>query len=758
MACPAPYNPGVSAANQGLSRPEEDSAEAVDRPSRVGVVPRARLTDRLLLSPPVTLVVLAAPAGYSKTTTLKAWAEADRRPVAWVSCDWRHNDPAVFLQSIAAALSAVRPISDETVTVLGIEAAWPETALARLASALEVEGSDFALVIDDAHLLTSADSVSLLSGLCDALPQVGQLVIGSRRTPPLPLGRMRANRNLLELGVQDLKMTRRESRQLLSLAGLELDDRQAEIIHERTEGWPAALQLGALALADREDIDEAVAAFAGDDRVVVDYLHEEFLSVTDPGLVRFMTRTSALNTLSGPLCDAALQTKGSAALLKDLSLSNALVIPLDRNNSTYRYHHLFADMLRSDLKRFEPEVVPGIHARASAWYESRGKIEQAVEHAILSGDTCLSGRLIWTSLPEMSGRGRMATLTRWLDDVGQDRLTESHGLMLAAAHAHLVMGSGERAGYWLALAESTKQRPDCTLPVESDLYMLKATYPTRGIAGMEEDAKMVRQLKPPDDVWQGAAIFYEGVAASLGGDTGTGSELLREAARLTALTSPIIQCLALSQLALTALDEKDLEPARRLVSQAEGQVSRCGIAEYPSMVLVSAAGAAVKSAAGLPEKARESLETGLRLLARLNSFLPWYETEARVALAEAAVRLQDFETAVRLADEARVHFELTSDASVLEGRLERLESSLRKPDREAGAAASSLTRAELRTLQYLPTHLTFRQIGELNSVSANTVKTQARAIYNKLGVGSRAEAVERARKDGLFEEDQVKMI
>jgi LuxR family maltose regulon positive regulatory protein len=724
----------------------------------VGAVPRIRLTDRLLSSPPAPLVVLAAPAGYSKTTTLRAWAAAERRPVPWVTCDWRHNDPAVFLQAIARELGGARELDEETITVLGVEASWPDSALARLGAALDQPGPDFALVIDDAHLLESEDSVTLLGGLCDALPPGGQLVIGSRTSPPLRLGRMRANRSLVELGIRELRMTRLESRMLLNEAGLDLEDEQLDVIHDRTEGWPAALQLAAIALADRDDVEEAVEAFAGNDRVVVEYLREEFLSVSDPELVSFMTRTSVLEELSGSLCDAALERTGSAEVLLELARSNALVIPMDRRGDTFRYHHLLSDMLRAELNRSEPEIGLEIHRRASASYERESRIRSAVEHAILSRDSCLSGRLIWASFPELSGRGQIATLTRWLDEVGQDHLTECHGLMLSAAHSSMAMGSGERARYWLTLAETIDSRSGCPVPVESDLWILRATCANEGVATMAGDAAKACELKDPDDVWYGAALFYRGVGTHLLGDHVDGEVFLRDAARRTAVLSPIIQSLALSQLALMALDREAVEEAKRLASEAGGQVERCGIAEYPAMALVFAAGAAVSAAEGRSEKARTTLERGSRMLARLNGFPPWYETQARAALAGACLHLGDLDTARRLLDEARIHLEMTSDAVVLDKRLTRLEESLREKQSQGLELTSNLTKAETRTLQYLPTHLTFRQIGALNDVSANTVKTQARAVYRKLGVNSRAEAVDRARRDGLLGDDQVKMI
>jgi LuxR family maltose regulon positive regulatory protein len=678
--------------------------------------------------------------------------------VPWVTCDWRYNDPSVFLRSIARELSDARQLEEETITVLGVEAPWPDRALARLATALEKPGPDFALVIDDAHLLESDGSIALLSGLCDALPQGGQLVIGSRTSPPLRLGRMRANRSLVELGIRELRMTRRESRLLLGEAGLDLEDEQLDVIHDRTEGWPAALQLAAIALADREDVEEAVDAFAGNDRVVVEYLREEFLSVSDPELVSFMTRTSVLEELSGPLCDAALKRTGSAEVLLELARSNALVIPMDRRGDTFRYHHLLSDMLRAELNRSDPQTGLAIHRRASDWYSGNDRIRSAVEHAILSGDSCLAGRLIWASVVELSGRGQIATLARWLDQVGQDRLTECHGLMFTAAQANMAMGSGEQAGYWITLAEAIEPRPGCPVQVESDLWMLKAFCPTQGVATMASDAGKVCELKDPDDVWYGVAFFFRGVGAHLLGDSSGGEVLLRDAARRTAVSSPVIQSLSLSQLALIALEGGDVETAKRLASEAGGQVERCGIAEYPAMALVFATRAAVSAAAGRSEKARANLDRGSRMLNQLNGFPPWYETEARIALAGACLHLGDLETTGRLAREAREHFETTSDAVVLGEQLDRLERSLAEKRGVGHGATSTLTGAEARTLRYLPTHLTFRQIGEINNISANTVKTQARAIYRKLGVSSRAEAVECARREGLLDDGQVKMI
>ena len=711
---------------------------------------RARLTDRLLLSPPARLVLLCAPAGYSKSTTLRHWADADRRPFSWIACDQRHDDPAHLVGEIADALAVVRPMDEETKGALQLEAAWPDRALARLGNAMAGETHEFVLVIDDAHRLRSEDSMALLAGLSGVLPAEAQLAIASRSAPPVQLGRMRANRELVELGATDLAMTRRESGRLLHDAGLDPDEHQLDSIHERTEGWPAALQLASLALNGAEDSGEAIEAFAGDDRAVAEYLRDEFLSVSDPELVEFMTRTSLLKTLSGPACDAILGRTGSADVLRGLARSNALVIPLDRKDEEFRYHHLLTDMLRSELFRSEPSRVTGLHTNASRWYRENSETEPAVEHAIASNDICLAGCLIWEAVPDLTGRGRVATLNRWLDDVGPDHFRECHGLLFTAAHTSMLSGSGERAEYWLGLAERTRPQADCPVQVDIDLPMLRATHPKNGIGAMGSDAEYVMAHVDPESPWRGAAGLYLGVSKHLLGDPGDAIPVLEEAVRASASKSPVIQSLALAQLAVIALEDEDLDGASRLVSAARGQVDRCGLAEYPAMTLVYAADSMVLAARGQSVRAAESLTAGLRLLEMLESFPPWYEAEARIAFGRAGLKLGLRDVTSEMLKEAAAHLDPTAGGSVLAESLDLLRKDHDSAP-ENDSVATPLTRAEMRTLGYLPTHLSFRQIGEANRVSQNTVKTQARSIYRKLGVGSRAEAVDAARETGLLD-------
>jgi LuxR family maltose regulon positive regulatory protein len=644
------------------------------------------------------------------------------------------------------------PVDDDEVAAMAIEANWPEMALPRLAGLLQKIEVDFALVLDDAHLLQSDGSVELLQGLLEVLPEGAQLVIGSRGSPPVQLGRMRANRDLLELGIRDLAMTKREAQRLLRATGLDLEDHQLESVFARTEGWPAALYLASHSLRGQAGMDEAVNAFTGDDRDVAEYLRDEFLSSSDPELLKFMVRTSLLETLNGPLCDVVLQRSGSASVLSDLAETNALVVPLDRTGDSYRYHHLFADMLRSELRRTEPEIIEELHSRASHWYESDSQIEAAAEHAIASGDSCVAGHLIWECLPELSGRGRISTLNRWLDEVGRDRLTECHALLFTAAHTSLIAGAGDEAAYWINLASDLEPSEGCTMNCERDLLILKATSQSGDAGAMGADAAAALSLTAPDSVWRGAASLYLGVSMHLLGDPGKGVRPLRDAVHMTAIGSPVIQSLARAQLAVISLSQDERDAAIRLSSEARSQVDRCGMSRYPAMVLIYAIEALVWAREGRSARARQSLDAGLALLAMLRSFPAWYEVETRLALAEASSRLGDAGRAGQLLSEARGHLKLVPDAVFLEEWLGTLETQSKAREVEAEATVTTLTKAELRTLRYLPTHLSFRQIGDAIGLSSNTVKTQARSIYRKLGASSRAEAVEQAQLAGLLED------
>jgi LuxR family maltose regulon positive regulatory protein len=708
-------------------------------------VRRRRLTRQLLRSSPARLVLLTAPAGYSKTTCLTEWADTDARPFAWINASPRHDDPALLAASIVEAIDQIEPVHPDVLAALVAPQPGVSSALIpRLGDSLEGSRRPFVLVIDDVHLLSSPAAFELLEGVIGVLPQGSQLALASRAEGLLQVGRLRAHHQLAELTQRDLAMTGEESGELLTSLGLELTSSQVEVLFEHTEGWPAALYLAGLCLLDQPDLAVALESFAGDDRIVVDYLRDEFLSAIGPKLLSFLTRTALLDELSGPLCDALLERADSGRVLRDLVRSNYLVIPLDRVDGRYRYHHLFREMLESELRRREPELEAELHRRASRWYAEHSEADRAIDHAIAAEEIDRAGELIWAVFPELATRGRIATLERWLDEIGDDRIASSTRLMLASGHRYLALGQGERAVHWMRAVEASGEGDES---VEGDLRLLSATAAIEGVVQMGKDAARASELLPPDVAWQSPAFLYGGVSSQLTGHPRRAVPLLKEATRRGAVAAPIIQAIALAQLALIAIDDDDWELGSRLISQARDQVQRCGLSGYPSVSITLAVSALIRARQGQVDQAEQDMTAATQLLGGLSDFPPWYETEIRIVLARACVRLDDAPRASGLLKEASRFLELTPDAAILSCWIDDAAAEVAADTAHAGR--DSLTKAELRTLQYLPSHLSFREIGDRIHVSANTVKTQAQAIYRKLDASSRGEAVERARSAGL---------
>lgn len=717
-------------------------------------VRRPRLLKHLLSSPPARVVVLTAPAGFSKTTCLSEWAAVDDRPFAWVQAERRHDDPAALARAIVDAIDSIAPLDPEVSAALSSPApSMDGTVLPRLRDALAPR-APFVLVVDDVHLIGSPESNELLRSVVEVVGEGSQMALGSRTEPNLPLGRMRAHRQLIELAQRELALTAPEAGELLENTGLRLTPAQVGVIHDRTEGWPAATYLAGLALADQPDLAAAVRSFAGDDRFIVDYLREEFLVTTSDARMRFLIRSSLLDELAGPVCDAVLERTGSARVLKELAKTNALVVPLDRGDTTYRYHHLFAELLTGELRRREPELEPELHSRASRWYAEHGDAVRAIDHAIAADQPTRAGELIWLAFPELSGRGRMATIRSWLDLLGEERVKSGSALSLTETHYHLVTGDADRGAHWARVAEAAaRKEPGGTEAVAADLHVLEATFSRSGATAMEAEAARASEMHPPESPWQAPSHLYRGVASHITGHPERAKPMLREAVRRGAVSSPIIETMALVQLALIAFEDGDMGEALRLTAQAHEQVERCGMQDYGSSLSIYAASSMVLASEGRVERAESDADRACALLASMSGMPIWYEAQAHVVLARALIRLGRTSEADEQLGYASEYAGMIADAVVLAAWLADAREALGRASAGGIEGGDRLTRAELRTLQYLPSHLSFRAIGEAIHVSPNTVKTQAQAAYRKLGASSRAEAVERARAAGLLSED-----
>jgi ATP/maltotriose-dependent transcriptional regulator MalT len=351
---------------------------------REQTVLRVRLVKRLQAPAGTKLTALAAPAGYGKTTLLGAWRElqAPQQPIAWLTIDEGDNDPAVLWSYVAAALAKacpeleVRAIPDHVDAATIVDVVLPE-----LINALAAFGPA-ALVLDDFHELTSGPARDSLAWFIDRVPSTFQLVIATRSEPGLSLGALRAHGELLELRAAELGFDATEAAALLNdLLGLGLEREQVEALVERTEGWPAGIYLAALSLQAAPDRSELVSRFSGGNRHVVDFLVDEVLNHHDPDVQTLMLRSSILGRMCGPLCDAVLEQEGSAERLRELARTNLFLVPLDDRGEWYRFHQLFAQLLRVELEHRDPGLAPTLHRRALAWHRAHGTIEEALGHA-----------------------------------------------------------------------------------------------------------------------------------------------------------------------------------------------------------------------------------------------------------------------------------------------------------------------------------------------------------------------------------------
>jgi LuxR family maltose regulon positive regulatory protein len=743
-----------------MSQTELDSslagqaAVALDAPALAApLVQRPRLV-QILEEATAPVVLLNAPSGYGKSVLLAEWAAHDPRPFASIVLGDEHNDPALLLTSIIEALDSIEPVPPDLAAALsGPAPSIENVVLPRLGRALADRKVPLVLVLDDLEHIESPLSILAVSAVGGYLMPGSQLALATRVEPAFPIGRLRAHGDLTELGRRHLAMSRAEAELQLSGLGVAPAPKQLDSLVAHTEGWPAALYLAGLALREEPDVARAIAHFAGDDRIVVDYIREEFLAAVSKRRLEFLRRISVLDRLSGGLCDYVLGRRGSGSLLRDLSRSNMLMIPLDRRDEWFRFHPLFREMLRSEVHRTEPDEEAELNRRASDWWFEHGDWDRAINHAIEGEAYERAGELLFTMVPEYMTRGRNATMIRWLDRLGEDRIGSNPAISLTAAYADITRGAGSQAEHWAAVCRTLlleTEASDNKEALAAGLALAEACLARDGVEAMRGQTAVAAELLADDSPWLSVCCMLDGVGLHLRGLREEAHERLSEGARRGAVGAPNVQVLCLAQLALLAIEDDDWQLAEMLGSQARAQVERSGLGEYPMVALGVAVSALVAAHAGRVEKAAADLRLAGRLLGELDEFAPWYEVETRIVLARAAARLNDAPAAAaKLRDASRL-LRLTPDATLLAEWIKETERTI---DAVSASAITDLTTAELRVLQFLPTHLSFPQIADRIFVSPNTVKTQARSIYRKLGASSRQEAVERARVAGLLDLD-----
>src|SRR5215210_2780794 len=510
--------------------------------SQPGVVPRPRLTEWLNEGLHRKLTLISAPAGFGKTTLLSEWLAGCDRLAAWLSLEEGDNDLTRFVTYLVAALQTIAAnVGEGVLGVLRSPQPPPtESILAALLNETTTVPDDFVLVLDDYHVIDATLIDDALGFLIEHLPPRMHLVIATREDPHLPLARLRARGQLTELRASDLRFTLSEAAEFLEgVMSLDLSAEDIAALESRTEGWIAGLQLAALSMRGREDVAGFIRAFTGSHRFVLDYLVEEVLQRQPERIRSFLLQTSILDRLSGPLCDAVTVQEGSNALLEALERGNLFVVPLDDRRHWFRYHHLFADVLRARLMEEQPDRAPTLHRRASEWYERNGSPTDAIRHALAAEDFERAAGLVELAALEMLGSGQEETLFGWWEALPDELVRARPVLSVYYAFAslgHIGLEAAEArlqdAERWLDTTADTSEQPASSgemVVVDEDGYRsLPGTIAVarayiagaRGdVRGTVKHAQRAVDLLPEDaHLWRGAAAALLGIAYWTSGD------------------------------------------------------------------------------------------------------------------------------------------------------------------------------------------------------------------------------------------------
>lgn len=696
-------------------------------------------------------MIVAAPAGYGKTTAVAQWDDVDERPFAWARLDNLDNDPAHLLLHLATALNQSRPIDPAVLQYLQGAGRAESQLVSAFVQALESCGP-VVLVLDDVHALSADAAVDTLRAVVDLAPNSTTLALVGRQIPALDLARRRLQGYVVEIGIPELKLSGPEGTAAFAALGAGMDKATIARVLDKCEGWAAGVVMAALALRDGAPAE----AVTGRHRLVADYLVEEVLSQLEPETATFMMESAILDRFCADELDALLGRSDSAAMLDAITHSgsgNMFLVSLDDQGIWFRYHQLFGDLLRARLRDRDPERFRELAGRAADRLANAGDTDGALAQALAAEDRAQAAALVGIDAVRLGFDGRAGVLARRLSLIDEQTFADYPDAAIARAWLGVLTGDAEliqRSLLTASAADCGQPLADGTPSVEVAAALIGSLIGVGGVGEVIRHAETVcgagDHLVNP---WWGAATTMKGTALSMLGEPEQARTTLESA--LPVLDDlPGFQAAALAHLAALDLGEGDLSAAVAHTNAARSIVDSRDLSDMVPMVVVYAVDALVRARRGDVAGARSAARATERLLERLGDLSARTALTAHVLVAGAAVEIDDTELCDRHLGEAQRAHRREPEAVGIGRWLDRIRDL--STARAARGARPSLTTAELRLLPHLATHLSLQRIADELVIGRETVKSQAKSIYRKLGVSSRAAAVAEADQLGLLSE------
>jgi ATP/maltotriose-dependent transcriptional regulator MalT len=723
---------------------------------RRGMVDRPRIRGALNAAGDAALTLVAAPAGYGKTTAVRAWCESLDAALAWVMLDADDNDPVRLWTYIATAADRVRQgLGRGALQRLPVPGGPIEVAIDELMNGLAAFGAPLVLVLDDLETVTDPECLASIDYALEHMPATVRAVFITRTEPAIPLARRRAAGQLAEVRARELAFTAAEAQVLLAEhTHLDLGQQELEMLVERTEGWPAALVLAGLWLRTVDNPRRAVREFGGDHHFVAEYLSNEVLASLDDDLGSFLLGASVLGRFTADLCDGVLDRSDSASTLDELERSNLFILRLERAG-WFRIHSLFAAFAAARLASTDSGAANRIHRRAAAWLRSQGLPIEAIEQAAAAEDHEFVAELLVDYHAALIDSGATKTLLRWVHTLPDEHIVAHPKLAVAAASSVMLVGqsANERRRFLQLTDRALAGKPEGSDPyVESVAWLVRAATIDGGVGQAVLNGRRAVELSHGlDEVFPGALAAYARALYFAGDLDEAWAASFRALEYSHAVPALVV---AHSTLALVAVERGRLASGGGHVEKAKALVGGIGASR-------SWLGASASSALGVVLASEGKLADAERELALAEHF---YRDEVAtlhhawllVLLADVRDRrgrLDDAEAAMRAAREELAELADSGRIPALADQVEReLETARARADR--GDLLESPTQAELAVLRLLATDLSNRQIGERLFLSPNTIRSHTRAIYRKLGVHAREDAVARAAALGLLEQSE----